>query len=65
MLALGVARSVSVLNGGWMSGEAEMLLLAGCPPSDLYCDHSVSGSTAVEQLVPLRDVYHHHGVDGL
>eukprot|EP00978_Attheya_sp_CCMP212_P038449 scaffold190721_cov60-Attheya_sp.AAC.1 len=50
MLALGVARNVSVLNGGWMSGEAEMLLLAGCPPSDFYCDHSVSGSTAVEQL---------------
>jgi len=41
MLALGVARKVSVLNGGWMSGEAEMLSLADCPPSDSNRDHSV------------------------
>eukprot|EP00978_Attheya_sp_CCMP212_P040771 scaffold226268_cov53-Attheya_sp.AAC.2 len=65
MLALGVAWKVSVLNCGWMSGEAEMLSLADCPPSDLYRDHSVSGSTEIEKLAPLRDVYRRHGVDGL
>eukprot|EP00978_Attheya_sp_CCMP212_P007696 scaffold17883_cov32-Attheya_sp.AAC.4 len=44
MLALGVARKVRVLRGGWMSGEAERLLLVDCPPSpNSDPDHSVSG----------------------